>query len=447
MLSRTPSVCDGLPKAQMCERFRLEEAYKNDEYSKKVCLFSNEYRDESDKPFILPVVQKCMKTISGRDLSNARDLLSFCDMDEYTRLSCELLFGQDSKLIEENRCLLVHTVSNSGAILLGAEFLRKQNYVSFVIETPDSTSEYASIFKLAGFSKQYNYRLPEVSVREERFKNMIADLEKAPSNSVVMLKMCNLDTTGIDPCVEEWETIFSIIKAKEMLPFIDAEFHGLVSGNTELDAWPLRFLVEKKIDFFVSQAFNLNMGLFLERPANLILVQSTTFVDDNLKTYFKLLARYSVCYPPAFGALLVRNILGIPKLKKLFHENLNAIVNKNQRIREAITSSLKGTRPIGEDQKGVFLDLELSAKYVNILASEHHVYLPSNGRISLAALHNQNLDYVCRCLQIVIFGRDDIKHLLSPSKVLLEGKENSHRIGLRKKKKKKTSSKSGVNDK
>lgn len=435
MPSTPPSVFDSLPKAHICERVRLDEAFKNDEDPRKVCLFSNEYRDESDNPLILPVVQKCMKAISGRDLSSARDLLSFCDMDEYERLTCELLFGKDSKLIEENRCFIVPSISNSGAILLGAEFLRKQNYTSFVIEAPLSTSDYSGTFKLAGFSKQYNYRLPEISAREGRFKNMIADLEKAPSNSVLMLKMCNLDTTGIDPSVEEWETILSIIKAKEMFPFIDANFHGLISGDTELDAWPLRFLIEKRIDLFVSQSFSLNMGLFLERPANLILVQKTPFVDGSLKTHLKLIARYSVCNRPAFGALLVRNILGTPKLKKLFHENLNAIVHRNQRRREEIMSSLKIIRAVGEDQKGVYVDLELSARCVNTLASEHHIYIPSNGWICLAGLHDKNIDYVCRCLQTVVLGRDDTKQWSSPSKMFCEGKDNNHT--LRKKKKKK----------
>lgn len=434
MATATTSIFESLPKAHMSERLRLEQAYKNDEDPKKTCLFANEYRDETDKPFILPVVQKCMKTIAGRDLSNARDLFSFCDMDEYSRLSCELLFGENSKVIKDNRCLVVPTVSNIGAIFLGADFLRKQNYQSFVIENPDSNSDYASTFKAAGFPNQYNFRLPEISARGRRYMNMIADLEKAPSKSVVVIKMCNFDTTGLDPSIEEWEAIYSIMEAKEMFPFIDANFHGLISGDTDLDAWPLRFFVGKGMDLFVSQSFSLNMGLFLERPSNLILVQRTPLVDDNLKAYFKMQTRYSVCNPPAFGALMVTNILGTPKLKKLFHENLKAIVHKNQRMRDSILSSLKATRAVGEDQKGIYLDLELSTKHVNTLASDYHIHLPSNGKICLGGLHDQNIDYVCKCLQAIILGRDDV-NIASPSKMSLDGKE-FYQASLAKKKKK-----------
>lgn len=424
------SIFDSLPKIQICEQNCLEKAFKSDEDPKKVCLFSNIYRDESNNPFILPVIQKCIRTITGRNPSNATDLLSFCDMDEYGRLSCELLFGKNTKLIKEKRCLLTNVVSNSGAFLIGAEFLCSQNCRTYVIPSPDLDSDYASTFKLAGFSNQYTYRLPEALSRGRRYTNMIDDLEKAPFKCVVVIKLCNLDSTGLDPTDEEWEEIASVIKSKEMIPFIDAIFHGLVSGDTELDAWPLRIFVEKGMDFFVAQSFSLNMGLFLEQPANLIVVLKTENPNDNLRTQLKMLTKYSICRPPAFGALMVRNILGTPRLEDLFHENLKALVHKNDRMRETIGSLIKGARLFGEDERGVYLDLGLSEKNIITLALDHHIYLPSSGRISLAGLQDQNIDYVCKCLRVVLMS--------SLSKESLDRRE---RISCLKKKRKKKNKK------
>lgn len=253
----SPSIFENLPKFHKSDRLRIIQAYNNDEDPKKVCLFSNEYRDESENPFLLPVVTKCMKTIAGRDLSNVKDLLSFCDLDEYARLTCELMFGENSKVIQENRCLAINTVSNSGAVAIGAEFLRKQGYTNFVVESPYSIADYANTFKTAGFLKQHNFRLPEVSVRDSRYKNMITDLENAPPKSVVIFRMCGLDTTGLDPTPAEWEMILRIIKENEMFPFFDANYHGLLSGDTDVDAWPVRYFIAKGMEFFVAQSYSL----------------------------------------------------------------------------------------------------------------------------------------------------------------------------------------------
>lgn len=429
------SIFANIPRQELSEKVTVERTFEMDESKKKIGLFLNDYRDEFGNPFIFPVVQKCMKTISGRDLSEVKKLLSFCDMDQYSQLCCEFLFGPSSQVTRDKRCMAIPTVASQGAFTTGAEFLHRQGYKSFVVENPDILSDYKSIFRGAGFKEEYRLRLPDISSRIGRYRDMITDLEAAPSDSVVIFKMCGLDTTGIDPSTKEWEAILDIIKRKSMFPFFDAVYHGMISGDPDIDAWPVRYFAERNIDFFVAQSFSMNMGMGLERPSNLILVQKAPLVSDNLRLYLTAITRNSIFNPPAFGPLIVRNILGDADLFKLFLENLRGIVAKNQRMRQTVLSVLKGVKAITEEQRGLFLDLELSPKQVNLLSTEHHIYLPASGRICLVGLNDGNIDYFCRCVTLLILAKDESK-LRSDydSKISIEA--NSAKNLVKKKKKK-----------
>lgn len=393
-----------IPKYEIGEKYKLAQIYSKDQDRKKVCLFLNELRNEADQPVMLPVIRKCIKSIAGRDCSNPKNLLSFVDPEVYSRLCLEFLFGKDAKIINEGKCWSIPCLSNYGSFTLGAKFLHKLGYSSFIIEYPDVYG-YSEIFKAAGFSVQYTFHLPEVQSKAKKYTNIIADLENAPIKSVIVFTMCGFDPTGMDPTTQEWEVIFKLIHDKELFPFVEGANHGLISGNTETDSYFVRVLVERGLDFFLAQSFSWNMGLSSERPSNLVVVQKNLEIMDYFKRHLTAMSRISMGNPGFFGMILVRYILGDPELRKLFHSNLMAIVEKNNRMRATIISALKNNRSVADDQKGIFLDLELQFRHVFILLTEYHIYIPSNGRIYLAGLNNQNIDYVCKALFAVLVGR------------------------------------------
>lgn len=53
---------------------------------------------------------------------------------------------------------------------------------------------------------------------------MLEDLGSAPPGAIVLLHACAHNPTGVDPTIEQWEEIRSLIRSKKLLPFFDSAY-------------------------------------------------------------------------------------------------------------------------------------------------------------------------------------------------------------------------------
>jgi aspartate aminotransferase len=53
---------------------------------------------------------------------------------------------------------------------------------------------------------------------------------------------------------------------RKLLPFFDAAYQGLASGDLWEDAWPVRHFVNRGFEIFIAQTFSKNMGLYGKNP-------------------------------------------------------------------------------------------------------------------------------------------------------------------------------------
>lgn len=74
---------------------------------------------------MLPVVKKTEIKIAESENIN-HEYLPVCGPDSFTKASVALLLGEDSPAIKENRAHGVQSLSGTGALRLGAEFLSKK---------------------------------------------------------------------------------------------------------------------------------------------------------------------------------------------------------------------------------------------------------------------------------------------------------------------------------
>lgn len=80
------------------------------------------YRTDENQPYVLPVVRK----IEARLVDNPKinhEYLPSCGHPTFTNAALEYLLGKDSVAIKENRVHGFQSISGTGAIRLGAEFL------------------------------------------------------------------------------------------------------------------------------------------------------------------------------------------------------------------------------------------------------------------------------------------------------------------------------------
>lgn len=412
-------------KANIDEHVKLSEMFVNDHNSRRICLFSNVHYDEYNKIHIFPAVERCLK-IAIED--GFKVTVESSGIEEYCQLACEFVLGSNSKAIAQNRCFGVQTISSIGALRLGAQFLReKLSYTTYCSIYPDCRGIYNSVFIAAGFGKGFTLRMPEIE--SNSFKRFLSDLERVPDRSVLVIGICGIGSTGLDPSMLEWFKIARIIDRKKLFPFFDATFQGLVSGEVDLDAYPVRYLEQSGFELFIAQDFSFNMGLVSERPGNLCVVLKSASLLKNTKITLSEYMRVSCFTPPALGAHVVSKILSDIDLRDEYYHNLKAIVLRNENMRNHFMCNLRGLcRRYDwvkyENQMGLYVNIELNPFQIERLRNEYHIYVPNGGWFCLAGLSSVNMTLFCRRIFKTIMCGNIDEIISSSGKTLSEKRED-----------------------
>jgi len=177
-----------------------------------------------------------------------------------------LAYGPDSAAMNEDRIAITQSISGTGALRIGGAFLERfyPTAKTVYIPTP-SWANHAAVFKDSGLKvEKYRYYNPETIGLD--FEGMIADIKAMPKNSIVFLHACAHNPTGVDPTQEQWKAISDAVKEGNHFPFFDMAYQGFASGDTDRDAFALRYFIQEGHQPCLAQSFAKNMvRTFLRR--------------------------------------------------------------------------------------------------------------------------------------------------------------------------------------
>jgi len=235
----------------------------------------------------------------------------------------------------------------------------------------------------------------------------LADLESAPDKAVVLLHACAHNPTGMDPTHEQWQQICEVVKRKNLFPFFDIAYQGFASGDTDKDAWPVRYFVAQGLEMVVAQSFAKNFGLYNERIGHLAVVVSDVGTLPAIRSEISLLVRSNYSNPPNHGAKVVHLILSNDDLRKQWFDHIKTMADRIGTMRKALRDNLEklntpGTWKHITEQIGMFSYTGLNEQQVAQLAKKHHVYLLKSGRISVAGVNSKNVEYLAKAMHDVI---------------------------------------------
>ena len=111
--------------------------------------------------------------------------------------------------------------------------------------------------------------------------------------------------------------------------------------------------------------------------------------------------------PPAHGARIVKIVLSDPQLYAEWKEELKGMSGRINSMRKELRAELERSRTPGDwshitSQIGMFSFTGLTAKQSAAMSDKHHIYLLSNGRISMAGLNSKNVKYVADAMHDVV---------------------------------------------
>lgn len=382
--------------------FGLNEQFNADTRESKVNLGVGVYSDDDGRLPLLEAVHKA--EVALVQSAAARGYLPIEGIPGYNRGAQTLLFGEGSPLIASGRVLTAQALGGTGALKLGADFLKRLLPDSDIVISDPSWENHRALFERAGFQVN-TYTYYDAATNGLNFEGMLASLNALPGQTIVLLHACCHNPTGIDPTLEQWREIAKVIQQRNLVPFFDIAYQGFGEG-LEQDAAAIRLFAEMDMTMFISSSFSKSFSLYGERVGALTLVTSTAEESNRVLSQLKRVIRTNYSNPPTHGAKVVAEILSNPELFALWENELAGMRDRIRNMREQLVAKLKEngvSRDFGFilDQRGMFSYSGLSAAQVDRLRAEFGIYAVSTGRICVAALNSGNIDYVAKAIAAV----------------------------------------------
>ncbi|XP_049860792.1 aspartate aminotransferase, cytoplasmic-like [Schistocerca gregaria] len=400
------SVFDPVQVAPPLDMWKVRTEFMQDKSENKVDLGIGAYRNNEGKPWVLPVVKRTEeKVVTDENLNH--EYLMILGMDSLSSSATKLLLGEKSRAILENRAFGVHSLSGTGSLRIGAEFLSKiLNYKTAYVSIP-AWDNHEKILHNSGFNEIRQYRYWDPATRSLDIDGLINDLSTAPENSVIILHMCAHNPTGCDPTKEQWTRIADVMQERKLFPYFDAAYLGFASGDLDEDAWPVRHFEERGFELFCAQSFSKNFGLYSERVGNLAIVVKKPQDKFKIQSQFNAIIRPIYQSPPAHGARVVNHILNDPVLRNEWKDCLKIMTTRIKNMRSELKLALERLQTPGTwshitEHKGLFSYTGLTAQQVEYLKTRWHIYLYSSGRANMCGLNTKNIDYVAKAFDDTI---------------------------------------------
>ncbi|MEJ4045946.1 amino acid aminotransferase [Erwinia sp. SLM-02] len=382
----------------------LMETFKQDDRAHKVNLSIGLYYDAQGAIPQMDAVAKAEALLNAKP-QMASLYLPMEGLPPYRSAVAPLLFGADHPVLKAGRIATIQTLGGSGALKVGADFLKYYFPNSQVWVSDPTWENHIAIFAGAGFTVN-TYPWYDPATNGVKFDALLEKLHALPAQSIVLLHPCCHNPTGADLTNDQWDKVTEVLKARELIPFLDIAYQGF-GGGMEEDAYAIRAIAAAGLPALVSNSFSKIFSLYGERVGGLSIVCDDADEASRVLGQLKATVRRNYSSPPNFGAQVVSCVLNDADLKANWLAQVEAMRVRIQEMRQTLVDVLSQAAP-GKNfdyllkQRGMFSYTGLSAAQVDRLRNEFGVYLIASGRICVAGLNHNNVRQVAEAIAAVI---------------------------------------------
>ena len=382
----------------------LMERFKEDPRSDKVNLSIGLYYNEDGIIPQLKAVADAEARLNAQP-HGASLYLPMEGLNSYRHAIAPLLFGADHPVLQQQRVATIQTLGGSGALKVGADFLKRYFPESSVWVSDPTWENHVAIFAGAGFEVS-TYPWYDEATNGVRFNDLLATLKTLPARSIVLLHPCCHNPTGADLTNEQWDAVIEILKARELIPFPDIAYQGFGAGMEE-DAYAIRAIASAGLPALVSNSFSKIFSLYGERVGGLSVLCEDAEAAGRVLGQLKATVRRNYSSPPNFGAQVVAAVLNDEALKASWLVEVEEMRTRILAMRQELVKVLSTEMPERNfdyllNQRGMFSYTGLSAAQVDQLREEFGVYLIASGRMCVAGLNTQNVHRVAKAFAAVM---------------------------------------------
>ncbi len=382
----------------------LMETFKQDPRDHKVNLSIGLYYNEAG---IIPQLQ-AVAAAEERLQAQPHQASLYLPMEglgPYRNAITPLLFGKEHPMLQAGRIASIQTLGGSGALKVGADFLKRYFPDASVWVSDPTWENHVAIFNGAGFNVN-TYPWYDDATNGVKFDAFIAKLKTLPKQSIVLLHPCCHNPTGADLTNAQWDQTVEVLKAQELIPFLDIAYQGFGAGMEE-DAYAIRVIAAAGLPALVSNSFSKIFSLYGERVGGLSIVCDSAEESARVLGQLKATVRRNYSSPPNFGAQVVSCVLNDEALLNNWLAEVEAMRLRIIEMRQVLVNVLNSKLP-GKNfdyllkQRGMFSYTGLSAQQVDRLREEFGVYLIASGRMCVAGLNSRNVNQVAEAFAAIM---------------------------------------------
>ena len=382
----------------------LMERFKEDPRSDKVNLSIGLYYNEDGIIPQLKAVADAEARLNAQP-HGASLYLPMEGLNSYRHAIAPLLFGADHPVLQQQRVATIQTLGGSGALKVGADFLKRYFPESGVWVSDPTWENHVAIFAGAGFEVS-TYPWYDEATNGVRFNDLLATLKTLPARSIVLLHPCCHNPTGADLTNDQWDAVIQILKARELIPFLDIAYQGFGAGMEE-DAYAIRAIASAGLPALVSNSFSKIFSLYGERVGGVSVLCEDAEAAGRVLGQLKATVRRNYSSPPNFGAQVVAAVLNDEALKASWLAEVEEMRTRILAMRQELVKVLSTEMPERNfdyllNQRGMFSYTGLSAAQVDQLREEFGVYLIASGRMCVAGLNTANVQCVAKAFAAVM---------------------------------------------
>ena len=380
----------------------LNTSFAKDVRASKVNLGVGAYKTSDLQPMVLSSVKKAENIIASSDHNH--EYLPIDGDKEFLRLISQLIFGPDSEILLSERLYSAQTVGGTGALRIGADFLSQE--IGNVLYVSDPTwANHKPLFTRSGHKIEF-YPYYDRKAHLLDFNGMCSAIKEMEEGSTILLHACCHNPTGMDPSMEQWKEISTLIKERKLVPFFDFAYQGFGNGLEE-DAEVIRYFAKEGHELLISYSCSKNFGLYGERVGAFFVLTGEKMLAEKVQSRVKSIVRTNYSSPPSYGAKLVKTILSSDSLTQEWQKELHNMRERISEMRKAFASGLLSKTQqydfsFMHNQRGMFSFSGLEKDHVDRLIAEYGIYMPGSGRINVAGLSSSNLEYVVDAVASVI---------------------------------------------
>lgn len=372
----------------------LMGAFHADMRPNKVNLSVGVYKTKELKTPVMECVKLAEKALIEKEAT--KEYLPIDGKKRFLDEAGQLIFTDGIWQEIKERTSSFQSIGGTGALRIGGDFICHHLSRNIVISDP-SWPNHRGVFTACGFTVG-TYPYYDSKTNEFTFDRLYQTLSNLPEKSVVVFHASCHNPSGMDPSHKQWEELADLCISKRLFPFFDAAYLGF-DESVKKDSFVLQLFARRKIEFALAVSFSKSFSLYAERIGALYFVTDSKKTAEAITSQIKVIIRRNYSNPPLHGSSIIEYILCDAALRKKWEIELGEMRERIFEMRKAFAKALSATSKVRQyeyllETKGLFSFCCLEKSEVEKLKDQYGIYMTSDGRINVAGLNWDNLDYV-----------------------------------------------------